>query len=207
MGIARQDKRVAPSAVCAIAFFCVCALLSCADHGEWEPDVGWDYIHRPHEKGPAPEWLAGARFGSVFTARDLRESVIDSLLAVRVVENCSVALIDDTLSYDMDEAGFAAACERVRRAAEGAHARGMKAALYVPALEMLSIIEESGESFGSRHKDWLQRGLDGTPNVFRGTEVWVGEGTESAWLSPNSGFRAFFLDRIRKLARLPIDAL
>ncbi|NNE08264.1 MAG: hypothetical protein HKN20_06845, partial [Gemmatimonadetes bacterium] len=37
--------------------------------------------------------------------------------------------------------------------------------------------------------------------------VWVGEGTESAWLSPNSGFRAFFLDRIRKLARLPIDAL
>ena len=30
-------------------------------------------------------------------------ALIDSLVAVRSLENCSVALIDDSLSYDIDE--------------------------------------------------------------------------------------------------------
>jgi hypothetical protein len=64
---------------------------------------------------------------------------------------------------------FAREISLMRRYSEAAHRRGMRVVGYCPGLEFLSPHARHGRpSMYQGHPDWVQRGLDGRPNVFLG---------------------------------------
>jgi hypothetical protein len=103
----------------------------------------------------------------------------------------------------------------MRQYVRTAHRLGLKVVWYVATLEVLSVQAERGDNIVSKaHPDWLQRGLDGKPNVYvgeppgtLGSVHWVDPGSESAWMSIHSGYVDVFLDRIKRIAATGLDGI
>ncbi len=157
-----------------------------------------------------PDWayharLANASFGEDPTPEEL-QLIVDKLKA----EHVSVVETDTILSYWLTDAEFTAHMADIANFAKRVHQAGMRVVCYYPALEVLSTGGEKGPSFykNAEGGQWVQRGIDGQPNVFYGSLVfWVEPGDESCWLSPNSPWRQYYLNRIRQLAATGIDGL
>lgn len=156
-----------------------------------------------------PEWVVTATVGSLELYREMSEAELDGALAERKAEHVSVLEIDTRLSQYLSDQAFGAEVSFLDHAAAKAHQLDMKAVIYYPALEVLTPdAVNSPSSMYKDHPDWVQLGLSGEPNVFYGTlEHWVDPGTESAWMSPNSGYRDYFLERIRALAGTALDGV
>lgn len=155
------------------------------------------------EPAPAvPAWVQTARVGGLHVDREMNGLEVEQLLRERRAEHVSVLEIDTRLSDYLDDGAFAAEVQFLDRVARRANRLGMRSVVYFPSLEVLTPGgEHSDRTMAKEHEDWLQRGIDGAPNVFYGgKEVWVDEGAESAWMSPNSPYRDYFLRRIRQLA-------
>ena len=76
---------------------------------------------------------------------------------------------DSNLSDFLTEAEFEAELRFMRQYVRTAHRLGLKVVWYVATLEVLSVQAERGDNIVSKaHPDWLQRGLDGKPNVYVG---------------------------------------
>ena len=176
--------------------------------GNGAPDSGAEPA--PLEPAPqVPDWVQTARIGGLSLYRQIDDEELDELLRQSKDENVSVLEIDTRLSFYLTEAEFDAEVAFIDRAARAAHAMDMRAVIYYPSLEVLTQDGETSESSMYKdHPDWVQVGIDGTPNVFYGSqEDWVEPGTESAWMSPNTAYRDYFLARIRKLAQTAIDGV
>ena len=158
---------------------------------------------------PYPEWVRTARIGGfdVDTMMSAREVL--TLMEARRRENVSVLNVDMSLSQYLYDGEFELEVAAVDQIAKWAHRFGMRAVIYYPSLEVLTDQKEyPGRSMAAEHPDWLQIGLDGQPNVFYGSqEAWVSSTEESAWMSPFSGYREYFLARIRRLAATAIDGI
>lgn len=150
--------------------------------------------------------IAGA---AVFTGMTSAE--IDTLLTSMINQKVSVIEADSDLSNYLNEAAFAQELGLMRDMATAAHARGLRVGWYYPTLEVLTPKGKNiAQTMAKEHPDWVQLGLDGTPNVFYGAGVvfWVEKDMESAWMSPSSpGYRAYFLDRVRRIAATGVDYL
>ncbi len=162
---------------------------------------------------PLPEWLrlarvAGAQLFSEMTAREIEKSV--SALSAQHV---SVIEADSDLSRWLTDSEFERDLALMRRYTEAAHRKGMQVVWYTPTLEVLSPQARQGKrSMYQMQPDWVQRGLDGKPNVFmgkraRGRVHWVDPDTESAWMSPHSPYADAFIARIRKIAATGVDGI
>ncbi len=159
---------------------------------------------------PAAEpWLYTSRIGGTFVYNQMSESDLTSLIEQRAAENVNVLEMDSRLSYYLTDTEFDTEVAFLDQAATLAHQRGLKAVIYYPTLEVLTKDGVTAQSTMAKdHPDWLQRGIDGTANVFYGgQEVWVNPGEESAWLSPNTGYLDYFIDRIEKLAATNLDGV
>jgi hypothetical protein len=159
-------------------------------------------------------WLYSGRIGGTYIYNAMSEADLIALLEQRAAENVSILELDSQLSYNLTDEEFDNEVAFLDQAAELANARGMKAVIYYPTFEVLTknAIDENGvvadSTFAKDNPDWVQQGIDGTPNVFYGgQEVWVSPGEESAWLSPNSGYKDYFISRVEKLAATDLDGV
>ncbi|MET9417633.1 hypothetical protein ABZY03_26295 [Streptomyces klenkii] len=162
-------------------------------------------------QGLFPEWSRYARLADgtfdedADPLRDMKP-VITALKA----QNVSVIELDTVLSNWLKPAEFTEHMGKVKSFVELAHAAGIRVVMYYPSLELISVGGEKGPSFykNGEGKSWVQRSLDGKPNVFYGSlVVWVDPGDESCWLSPNSPWRDYYLGRVKALAATGVDAV
>ena len=140
---------------------------------------------------------------------------IEANIKALAEENVSVIEADSDLSRYLSEKEFEAEIAFMRTYATVAHRFGLKVLWYYPVLEVLSPGAKSGkQSMYKAHPTWVQRGLDGTPNVFYGAKArsatrvhWADIGMESAWMSPHSEYAQMFLDRVKKVAATGVDGI
>ncbi len=157
----------------------------------------------------APDWVRTATVGGFDVYAGMSDTEVTDLIRQRKAENVSVLEVDSRLSEYMTDQEFAAEVVFLDRVAELAHSEGLKAVMYYPALE---VITPNGENIpNTMFKDnpsWVQYGINGSPNVFYGSqEVWVDPQAESAWMSANSPYRDYYLNRIRQLAATDLDGV
>ena len=155
------------------------------------------------------EWVREARIGGVDADPAMDMAAVQAILLERKNQNVSVLELDSGLSNMLTDDEFAAQVTFLDKVAKQAHALGMHAVIYYPSLEVLTPNGETlPHSMYKDHPDWVQRGIGGQPNVFYGgKEHWVEPGTESAWMSPNTPYRDYFLNRVRKLAGTELDGI
>ncbi|MER0443864.1 hypothetical protein ABR738_04640 [Streptomyces sp. Edi4] len=158
-----------------------------------------------------PDWARKARIadGTFDDDADPERDMLPVVKALKA-QNVSVIELDTVLSNWLTDQQFSEHMGKVKSFADLAHANAMRVVMYYPSLEVISAGGEKGPSFykNSHGKDWVQRGLDGSPNVFYGSlVVWVDPGDESCWLSPNSPYRDYYLARVRALAATGVDAI
>ena len=169
------------------------------------------------QEAPAPltaAWLGQARIAGADLPRNMTAAQIESSLAALAAQDVSVVEADSDLSWFMTDAEFEAGLELMRRYTAAAHRLGLKVVWYYPTLEVLSPDAGRGRpSMYQAHPTWVQRGLDGKPNVFyggkgpRGRVHWVTQGTESAWMSLHSPYPDLFVGRIEKIAATGVDGI
>jgi hypothetical protein len=156
-------------------------------------------------------WLSQARIAGAELYAEMTAAEIDRTLNALVDQNVSVVEGDSDLSRYLTEKEFEAELDLMRRFSAAAHRRGLKVVWYYPSLEVLSPKATSGRrSIFKDHPSWVQRGINGKPNVFYGGSGrvhWVEHGTESAWMSFHSPFADMFLGRIKRIAATGIDGI
>ncbi|MFJ2581620.1 hypothetical protein [Kitasatospora aureofaciens] len=161
----------------------------------------------PAAAQPWPDWARHARLADgTFNELADMQATVDTLKA----QNVSVIELDTILSDWHTDAEFAAHMDQVKTFTGLAHAAGLKVVMYYPSLEVISPGGENGPSFYKNDQGgaWVQRSLDGKPNVFYGSlVVWLNPGDESVWVSPNSPWRDYYLNRIKLLAATGVDAI
>lgn len=164
-----------------------------------------------HSRGETyADWLQTARLGGLALEPGANQGEIDVLVTAYRDQGVSVIELDSGLSNYLDAAGFAAQVAHIDLVAQRAHAVGLKVVIYYPSLEVLTPNGANlPNSMGKDHPEWLQIGLNGTPNVFYGTqEHWVPPNAESAWMSANSpGYKNYFIGRVQQLAGTAVDGI
>ncbi|MCK5831853.1 MAG: hypothetical protein KAH20_16285 [Methylococcales bacterium] len=163
----------------------------------------------PAASSKIPDWARMARTGGFDAWVEMTDQEINNLINIRLSENVSVLEVDSGLSEYLNEAQFQNQIKFLNKVAAAAKKKKLRSVVYYPALEVLT---QNGEKLPNTmykdHKDWIQKGIDGKPNVFYGSkEVWVDPGAESAWLSPNTGYKQYFLDRVKRLAATGLDGI
>ncbi len=149
-----------------------------------------------------PEWAKGGRIAGLSIQSNADALTIESAVARLKDQNVSIVELDTSLSrYWLDEE-FQNEVLFIGQVTDAIHAAGMKVVVYYPALEVLTPDGETNpRSAAKDYPEWLQIGINGESNVFYGSqEDWVPPGGESAWMSPNSGYRNYFISRVKKLA-------
>ena len=162
-------------------------------------------------------WLVHARIAGAELYSEMRDSEIIQNLSRFADQSVSVIEADSNLSRMLTDDEFQIEINFMRRYCEKAHQMGIKVVWYYPTLEVLSPDVTRGRPAMSwKYPTWLQRGLDGTPNAFIGSQDpdagdrrvhWVEAGTESAWMSLHSPYPDMFVDRIRKVAATGVDGI
>lgn len=160
------------------------------------------------------EWSRHARIANaVGLGGRPEEPEMRYIIASLKEQHVTVAETDTVLSDWLTDEEFAEVMAAARHWNQLARAAGLRVVWYYPSLEILSPDAEDGPSFFKEHPDWAQISLKGEPNVFIGgaeavkVVFWVDPGVESMWLSPNSPWRDYYLDRVREIARTGADGL
>jgi hypothetical protein len=177
--------------------------------------LAWNGCGKAQDTSPlTPRWLNEARIAGAELFWEMTDREIADNLRKLADERVTVIEADSDLSKLLNEKEFDNELSLMRRYSDAAHRMGMKVVWYCPALEVLTPnAKEVKTSMYQMHPDWVQRGLDGKPNVFVGmkhgkTRVhWVDPGTESAWMSPHSAYTDFFLERVKKIAGTGVDGI
>lgn len=156
-------------------------------------------------------WAKHARLGGVAAWVGMEPAEMSSALDARVAEKVTVIEADSDLSNYLTDAEFAEELALMRQFAAAAHARGLKVVWYYPSLEVLTPNGVNlAHTMYKDHPDWVQLGLDGTPNVFyggTGQVFWVDPDTESAWMSPSSPYRDYFIARVKQIVATGVDGI
>ncbi len=153
-----------------------------------------------------PDWVYEARIANVEINVEMADAEVASLLAQRKDESVSVLVVDSFLSEYFTQTQFNAQVAFLQKVAAKVHSEGMKLVVYIPALEVLTPDGKTlPNSMSKDHPTWVQRGFDGkTAAVFYDE---YDPGMENAWMSPNSGYRSYFINRIKQLAGTGIDGV
>ena len=194
--LTRTLARTAASFLCALAVFATAPPLAAVEEG-------------------TPEWLRQARVAGAQLYSEMTTEEIEKNISELAAQHVSVIEADSDLSRWLSDAEFEREIALMRRYTEAAHRQGMRVVWYAPTLEVLSPNAREGRrSMYQLHPDWVQRGLDGKPNVFvggrhggRGRVHWVDPGTESAWMSPHSPYADAFVERIGRIAATGVDGI
>ncbi len=161
--------------------------------------------------GGYPDWIAEARIhGLSVTGLKVHPVVMQLELDRALEQGASVIEADSRLSDYLSDEEFEVELRLIKDSVKEVHARGLKVVWYIPSLEVITPNGRLREDTIARlHPDWLQLSFDGRRRgVFYGQkEFWIGVDDESAWVCPNSPFRAWFLDRLRRMAATGVDGI
>lgn len=151
-------------------------------------------------------WAKTARLAGAAVWVGMSDAEMDQVISNMVTQNVSVIEADSELSNYLDDAQFDKEIAMMRRFADKAHKKGLRVVWYYPALEVVTPNGKNIEqTMAKEHPDWVQQGIDGTPNVFYGGSgqvFWVELNDESAWMSPSSeAYRSYFIERIQRIVR------
>jgi hypothetical protein len=157
-------------------------------------------------------WAKTAKLGGAALWFGMTPEEIKQVLSNMVAQKVTVIEADSELSNYLTDAQLEQELTLMRSFAAAAHLRGLRVVWYYPSLEVITLNGKNiDQTMAKEHPDWVQIGLDGTPNVFYGGSgqvFWVAENDESAWMSPSSpGYRNYFLNRVRKIVATSIDGL
>ncbi|MCI5222254.1 MAG: hypothetical protein D3924_06170, partial [Candidatus Electrothrix sp. AR4] len=154
-------------------------------------------------------WARLARVGGFDVDPEMSDQEVSTLMDIRKSENVSVLEVDSGLSSYMTDEEFQTQLTFFNNIAGMASNKNMRTVIYYPSLEVTTKNGENiAQTMYKEHPEWIQRGIDGTPNVFYGSqEVWVEPGMESAWMSPNTSYREYYTNRIRQLAVTCLDGV
>ena len=167
-------------------------------------------VHPPAPKpSSVADWARFARPAGFDISLNMSDQEIKALINTRKNENVSVLEIDTSLSQYLNETQFQAQLTFLNRVSYFAKNQNIQTVAYYPALEVLTDNSESTpHTMFKDHPDWIQKGIDGTPNIlYGGGEHWVKSGEESAWMSPNTAYRYYFIDRVKRLASTGLDGI
>lgn len=166
----------------------------------------------PDACDPEPEkadWLRTATVGGAAMWWEAGRLEIEAILNELKDQGVTVVEADSDLSLYLDDDQFQRELDLIEATSILAHDRGMKVVWYYPTLEVVT--NDGRISDVSMFKDnpgWVQRSIDGSPNVFYGdVAFWVPPDAESAWMDPLTPYREYYLERIRKLAATGVDGL
>lgn len=152
-----------------------------------------------------PDWVKNARVAALDLSSDPDDVQLEQLIIQRSSENVSVAVIDRGLAEYMQDTVFNNKLGLLNTDASKVHAKGMKAIVFYPFLEVFT---ENAfalpNSMYKDHPDWVEKSLDGTDNVVKGI---LAEPNETAWMSPNGPYKQYYLDRITQLAATGLDGV
>ena len=162
-----------------------------------------------------PQWAQHARIaGAYFEPGE--DDDLDARLDALADQRVSVVLADCPLgsyySAWADDVEFAASLDLIRRVTDSAHQRGLKVVLYLTSLEQIAEEGAVGErNPATAHPEWVQISLHGDPLAFSdissAQEHWLEEGQIDVWMAPRSGYRDFYLDRVREIMDSGVDGL
>jgi hypothetical protein len=162
----------------------------------------------------SPAWLSHARIAGAELFAEMTADEIAANLSALAEQNVTVIEGDSDLSRLLTDKEFDAEIDLMRRYSAAAHAKDMKVVWYYPTFEVLTPNARRGvRSMSQMHPTWVQRGLNGKPNVFFGSRHgksrvhWVDPNTESAWMSPHSPYADMFLERIKRIAETAVDGI
>ena len=141
-------------------------LTGCFEDGLYEADAGpgstWPVGDGGATPPPTGDWVRTARIAGTYLESTMPDDEVRAIIATRAAENASVLELDTRLSLYLDDAEFEAEASFLDRAARMAHAAGLRAVVYYPALEVLSPGAADGApSMYGDHPDWVQLGLGG----------------------------------------------
>ncbi|MFH1873892.1 MAG: alpha-amylase family protein [Pseudomonadota bacterium] len=158
---------------------------------------------------PPADWVRVARVGGLSLNPDLEDYEILAFFNDFVKQNVNVIEVDGRLSEYLSDEEFNRELDLMRRCVQLAATKNIKLVWYYPSLESITIDGEYlPSSMYKDHPSWVQLSIDGTVNVFYGSLVfWVEPGEESAWLSPLTEYREYYLNRVRQIAATGIDGL
>ncbi len=158
-----------------------------------------------------PDWLAEARiYGLAITGFRVDPVTLGVELDSALAQGANVIEADSRLSDYLPDKEFALELQRVKETARLVHERGMKVVWYIPSLK---VITPNGrlrsKTIARQHPDWLQLSFDREQRgVFYGHKAFgLASNDEHAWMCPNSPYRDWFYNRLRRLAAMGIDGV
>ncbi|SFI80971.1 Beta-galactosidase trimerisation domain-containing protein [Nitrosomonas sp. Nm34] len=175
------------------------------------PSLSLTNTARAAEPDAFNSWVKTARIGgaAVFTGMTAQE--MNQIISNMVSQKVTVIEADSNLSDYLTDAQFEQELALMHRFATEVHKRDLKVVWYYPSLEVLTPNGKNIEhTMFKDHPDWVQIGIEGQPNVFYGGSGrvhWVAKDEESAWMSPQSPYKDYFLDRVQKIAATGVDGL
>jgi len=152
-------------------------------------------------------WGRTARIGGAAVWIGMTDAEMNTKLNTLAAQNVSVIEADSDLSNYLTDAEFNQELTLIKTFTQKAHSHPNKFKIvwYYPALEALTAnVANTPNSMAKDHPDWIQKGIDGSANVFvggSGQVFWVDPGMESAWLSPSSPYRDYFFARVSRIAK------
>ena len=156
-------------------------------------------------------WVSQGRIAGASVYVDMTPAEIEQVLSDMVNQKVTVIEADSDLSNYLSNTQFESQLELARTFTQAAHRRGLRVVWYYPTLEVLTPNgKNSQHSMYKDHPDWIQIGLDGRPNVLYGGGGrihWVEKDMESAWMSLDSPYKDYFMERIKKLVATGVDGL
>jgi len=162
-----------------------------------------------------PDWAREARLAGAAFELEMTTAEIDAVLDRLVADGVSVVVVDGPTGWSYTawtrDEEFNQVLTMMRdEVFPRAHARGLKVAWYLTALELIcSECADGGPDPAAEHPEWLQVDRFGQPIAFSGVEgvFWIEENDFDVWLSPESPYREFYLDRISRIATAGADGL
>ncbi len=156
-----------------------------------------------------PKWMQHGMLAGLPIYQGMRDDEIDGAITDLVNQHVDVAIADSALSDYQNDDQWQAQMNLFSRVAQKVHDRGLKIVVYLTTLEVQTVGGRLlRHSMYKDHPAWAQVAIEGRVNVFYGNqEDWVLPDDESAWLCPISGYRAYFLKRIEKLAGTGVDGI
>ena len=162
-----------------------------------------------------PDWAFEARLAGAAFELDMSDAKIDAKLQQAADEGVTVLVADAPTGWsytawaDDDEFNQVLALMR-DRVFPRAHAKGLKVVSYLTGLELVCEgCVETGRDPAAEHPEWMQIDRHGNTVQFSGVEdiFWLEEDDLDAWLSPESTYRQFYIDRIQDIAAAGADGL
>lgn len=164
-----------------------------------------------------PDWLAECRiYGLPVAGVKVDPEWLNGELDLAISMGADVIEADSRLSDYLTDEQYETEMTRISETNRIIHERGLKVVWYFPAIEVITPYgrkRDTGRfqpsSMFRKHPDWVQRSFEGGQySVFYGQKVfWVDKNDESAWMCPNSPFRDWFMERLKKLAATNTDGI